>query len=44
VRSAGVDVFMARAQELAQAFGERFEPPAGFADVLDRATLLNRDA
>ena len=44
VRSAGVDVFMARAQELAQAFGERFEPPAGFADVLDRATSLNRNA
>jgi len=44
VRSAGVDAFMARARELAQAFGERFEPPAGFADVLDRATSLNRNA
>jgi 3-hydroxyacyl-CoA dehydrogenase/enoyl-CoA hydratase/3-hydroxybutyryl-CoA epimerase len=37
IRSAGVDTFMARAAELARIYGARFNPPADFGLVLDRA-------
>ncbi|HEV2362960.1 MAG TPA: 3-hydroxyacyl-CoA dehydrogenase NAD-binding domain-containing protein [Caulobacteraceae bacterium] len=38
VQSCGVDAFLGRATELANAYGERFSPPPHFAATLDRAT------
>ncbi|MGE0596166.1 MAG: 3-hydroxyacyl-CoA dehydrogenase NAD-binding domain-containing protein [Hyphomonadaceae bacterium] len=38
IPSYGVDAFLARAGELAAAYGPRFQPPADFAETLKRAS------
>jgi 3-hydroxyacyl-CoA dehydrogenase/enoyl-CoA hydratase/3-hydroxybutyryl-CoA epimerase len=38
VQSCGVDAFVARAAELANTYGERFNPPADFAATLEQAS------
>lgn len=38
IRSRGVDAFLARAEELAETYGPRFRPPAGFAETLEQTS------
>ena len=44
IRPGGLPGFVARARELAAAYGERFEPPASLVEKAERGEIYSDDA